>query len=89
MKTLTIMAAMAAATAFADGRTLGANDYSYYRWPGKEGTFAMKTVAATTNIASRQKFWKEVAENTRPVIYQIMFQKQVLHIDRQVWLQFL
>ena len=70
-------AALAAAlvAGAAECRVLNANDCSYYRWPGNEGTFAMKTVAATTNLASRQKFWREVAGNTRPVIYQIMFQK--------------
>ena len=76
MRIPTIIAAMTAATAFADCRTLDSNDYCYYRWNDKVGTFAMKTVAVTTNLASRQKFWKEVAENTRPVIYQLMFRQR-------------
>ena len=66
---------MTAATALADCRTLGSNDYSYYRWNGKEGTFLMRTVAVTTNLVKRQKFWKEVSENSRPVIYQLVFPK--------------
>ncbi|MBQ6915122.1 MAG: hypothetical protein IJQ65_05325 [Kiritimatiellae bacterium] len=37
MRILTIIAAMTAAAAFADCRTLGSNDYSYYRWNGQEG----------------------------------------------------
>ena len=76
MRVPAIIAAMTAATALADCRTLGSNDYSYYRWNGKVGTFAMKTVAVTTDLATRQKFWKEVAENTRPVIYQLMFRQR-------------
>ena len=56
-------------------RTLGANDCSYYRWNGQEGTFMMRTAAATTNLAARQRFWKGVAADKVPVIYQIMFPK--------------
>ena len=37
MRMLTIIAAMTAATVFADCRTLGSNDYSHYRWNGQEG----------------------------------------------------
>ena len=75
MRILPIVFAMTAATALADCRTLGSNDYSYYRWNGKEGTFLMRTVAVTTNLVKRQKFWKEVSENSRPVIYQLVFPK--------------
>ena len=56
-------------------RILGANDCSYYRWNGQEGTFMMRTAAATTNLAARQRFWKGVEADTVPVIYQIMFPK--------------
>ena len=57
----------------ADCRVLNGNDCSYYRWNGQEGTFMMRTAAATTNLAARQRFWKGVAADKVPVIYQIMF----------------
>lgn len=56
-------------------RILGANDFSYYRWNGQEGTFMMRTVSVTTNLAVRQRFWKGVATDKVPVIYQLTFPK--------------
>ena len=56
--------AFAISAVAAERRTLNDNDYSYYRWTGAGETFAMRTAAATTNLAARQRFWKGVAADS-------------------------
>ncbi len=58
------------------GRTLDQNDYSYYRFPGKGETFVVTTAWLTTNAVKRQEFWKRVAADKVPVIYQLIFPRK-------------
>ena len=65
--------AFAISAVAAERGALDFNDFSYYRWTGAGETFAMRTAAVTTNLAARQKFWKGVAADRIPVIYQLTF----------------
>ena len=52
---------------------LGANDCSYYRFPGKGETFVVTMASVTTNVRSRAEFWKRVETANVPVIGQFTF----------------
>ena len=68
----------AAAEAVSDfsSRVLDARDFSYYRYLGVGETFQMKCVGVTTNEARRAAFWKGVAADRVPVIYQLTFPRK-------------
>ena len=56
-------------------RTLGPNDFSYYRFFGKGETFGIAIADVTTNAESRAKFWKRVGDAKVPIIWQLTFKR--------------